>query len=96
MKILKYVMTNGGNVDLGQADQVFDIPGLLEPLHVGMQNGKVTLWVTTEETKSFFPYRLSVKIIGTGRNTPDSHDYLGTVMDGEYVWHVFTAINYKL
>jgi hypothetical protein len=95
MKILKYTMTNKGNVDLGQADQIFDIPGLLRPLHVGMQNGNVTLWVAVEESKSFFPYKLSVRLIGTGRNTPDDYIYLGTVMDGEYVWHVFTSVNYK-
>jgi hypothetical protein len=55
--------------------------------HVAMQNGWITLWVANHSDLPSRPCRFLVA--GTGQVIPSDAAYLGTVMDGIFVWHVF-------
>jgi hypothetical protein len=62
--------------------------------HVGVQNGRITLWFETDfdlmgregsdhtETRRF-------AVRGTGHPIPEGATYLGTVQMTPFVWHVF-------
>ena len=58
-----------------------------------MQHGKRTLWAecTTEEGK-YPPGAPSVcrsfYVLATGEVFPDGANYIGTIYDGNYVWHI--------
>ena len=58
-------------------------------VHAAMQDGTITLWavVDTEST----PTWVSVRVAGTGYSMPwiKAYDYLGTVHDDKFVWHIF-------
>lgn len=66
-------------------------PSGFDPLHVAMQNHKITLWARVRPESK--PVQRTFKIYGTGWEMDDeSHGrtYLGTVEDaGGRVWHVF-------
>ena len=58
-------------------------------VHVAMQHGTITLWAIVEDHLPTQAYQY--KVIGTGHECPwlFEFEYLGTAMDGTYVWHVF-------
>jgi hypothetical protein len=55
--------------------------------HIGMQNGVVTMWTLVEcdarEIERTFV------IAGTGHSLEPVGNYLGTVFDRQFVWHIF-------
>lgn len=60
---------------------------LRDPLHVNIQEGDIMLWGTACEG----PFAYEVILVGTGENFPEEYSsshYVGTVLDGDYVWHV--------
>lgn len=59
------------------------------PLHVDNQHGDVCVWFevdTTKPTKDIILYS-----VGTGWAVPEFAKYIGTVLLGEFVWHVYGA-----
>ena len=71
------------------AVNTFQAPLDAWPLCVQMQHGKPTLWmlVTPDKDQASF----QAIIFGTGHpvESVDNRQYVGTVQDGEFVWHVF-------
>lgn len=65
------------------------MPAGAKVLHVGMQDRVITLWALVDPDAE--PTRRLIATVGTGHSAPapDEATYLGTVMDGAYVWHVF-------
>lgn len=71
----------------------------LKPLSVQIQNGRLCLWAVVDLPRvSSEPLGESetlttryVKIFGTGHEVEhfDDLEYIDTVQDGQYVWHVF-------
>ena len=66
---------------------VFDMPEDAEIVHVNEQNGFPTMWVLVDDCaptmeRIFF-------ICGTGDAIRRDAKYVGSVHDGEYVWHIF-------
>lgn len=58
------------------------------PLSAQMQNGYPQLWVECDDeypmtsTRYFFT-------IGTGQAVPKNGRYVSTMIDGNYVWHIY-------
>jgi hypothetical protein len=67
--------------------QVIDMPGNAEPIHVAIQGGELTLWARVDPNE---PVRARVvAVTGTGGNAPSEWLHVGTVFDGDFVWHVW-------
>lgn len=65
-----------------------------KPLAVALQGDQIMLWqlVDTEAAKVGRRYMVA----GTGHPLPDAilpSDYVGTVQQGPFVWHVFNVTN---
>lgn len=59
-----------------------------KPLTVQIQHGELQLWAEVREDGSLRPILLN--IIGTGFQLPmNVGEYLCTVQQGDYVWHVY-------
>lgn len=56
-------------------------------LHLGMQHGEIHIWAAVDPSQPEVPARF--RLVGTGSPIDPDWHHLGTVMDGEYVWHVF-------
>jgi hypothetical protein len=59
-------------------------------LHVAVQHGDIHLWAAVDprDTESHAVFRLA----GTGTMVDTSWHHLGTVLLGDYVWHVFSEL----
>ncbi len=73
------------------ADGVVVLPKNARILKVGMQDEIPCLWALVNpeaerETRYF-------AISGTGDLIPDAWEYVGTIFDRRYVWHVFEIPN---
>ena len=77
---------------------VIDAPGkdiTLPPgarvVHTAMQNGSPHIWVEQTLLPSdgtYSPPRVFT-IVGTGQAIPEGADYVGTVHQQPYVWHIY-------
>lgn len=71
-------------------EQRVEMPQYARPLKVDIQGLNIVLWA--EVTPSFPMEERVVIIKGTGHDLPDAADatsYVGSVMDRQFVWHVF-------
>ena len=87
MKIFKYPLVDG----LSNGTTVIGMPIGAQVLCLKVQNGTPCLWAycdpeVEQEMRSFLT-------LGTGMDNPYAEDfdhvYVGTYMDGPFVWHVF-------
>lgn len=66
------------------------LPDIATIVHVGMQNGVITVWA---EVPLFPPTpaweQRSYKIYGTGQPIPDNAVHVTTLFDGPFVWHLY-------
>lgn len=57
-------------------------------LHLAVQHGEIHVWAavdhTDHETSTIF------HLVGTGGLADTSWHHLGSVIDGDYVWHIFS------
>ena len=56
---------------------------------VGIQGHRIYVWGETPVHAVAPTVTRTFRTIGTGDDVPDVGDYLGTVFDGPYVWHVY-------
>lgn len=86
MKVLKYPLK------LAHSQSV-DIHKGFHALSLQMQHGCPTLWAECDESAPI--ESVHVVIVGTGIPLPwtsaRARDYLGSVQDDGYVWHVFVV-----
>ena len=86
--IWKYELGQLDSVKDSQLKIVISIRRGAKPLYIGKQNGITCVWAEVdpeapEINATFFS-------VGTGHGAvPGRNTYLGTVIDGEYVWHVY-------
>lgn len=59
---------------------------LQKALHVNTQRGKLCLWA---EVIPSIGEKVVIQVLGTGYGVPDNYEYIGTVMDGNFVWHIY-------
>lgn len=79
-KIYKY------KLDL-QDTQIINAP-IVKPLCAQKQGDELVLWAEVDTTKDNEIYQ--VTIVGTGHSVPTgAGEYLSTVQDGYYIWHVY-------
>jgi hypothetical protein len=71
------------------ATQSFSIPEQHKVLSVQMQHGKVCVWILVNLKTPLTT--LKFHVFGTGHEieTVLGLDYLDTVQEGPYVWHIF-------
>lgn len=71
-----------------QAQHSFLMPDGAVALHVNLDpNGTVCLWAFVDTDK---PVTLrTFRITGTGHPVPDGLEYLGSVVQGNFVWHAW-------
>lgn len=68
------------------------MPTGAEVLSVAMQHGVPTLWAQVDTDTQSICTRLFI-VVGTGHAIPEVPlKFVGTVMDGPFVWHVFEAL----
>lgn len=79
------------NFDFGSDPSVaVRIPGRRCVCAVGLQRGQPTLWVE-RDTDVGDNGDLRFWIVGTGHPVPEEADiFVGTVIWGVYVWHIYT------
>lgn len=67
------------------------MPAGAKVLFVAMQDEVITLWAHVDPTAPLIDRLLAV--VGTGNPCPtlDEANYLGSVLDRIFVWHVFEA-----
>jgi hypothetical protein len=59
------------------------------PLCVAIQDGKLCLWASVDPERN--PSTIRIFIVGTGHPIPaDANNYVGTVQDRMFIWHVYT------
>lgn len=84
-QVWKYEMPVPG----GERAHLIPAAGLL-PGFLGMQGGSIMFWTTVDGDGPLYRYRFVT--VGTGSDVdPEYETYLGTVLDGLYVWHVFAT-----
>jgi hypothetical protein len=71
-------------------DVTIELPEGAKILHVGMQGIYICLWCLVDPHAPRVERRF--KVFGTGEYI-DAGEYIGTVMEGPYVWHVFEVHN---
>lgn len=70
-----------------QDTQIINAP-IVKPLCVQKQGNELALWAEVDTAKDNEIFQ--VTIVGTGHSVPtDAGEYLSTVQDGYYVWHVY-------
>lgn len=71
-------------------ETVFPLPDGGIPIHVGVQGEQLMVWVElpTGDVESSDRH---FQVYGTGwaQRTDVCHNFLGTIMDGDMVWHVY-------
>jgi hypothetical protein len=64
-------------------------PGLKRPQFIAPQYGTVCVWA---EVNTALPVLSCVVTVhGTGHAVADDEHYVGTFMDGSFVWHYYTT-----
>ena len=82
--VWKYHLSRGRGVD------VLELPGGASFVRADMQEGIICIWFLVDRDEPKVERRFSV--YGTGQDVPDTANYVGTVMDGPFVWHVFERL----
>lgn len=76
------------SLSLSVGRQEFVSPGVMRPRYFAMQNDRPCMWVEVmpemeEKTARGF------YVVGTGHTIPENTDYVGSTLDGGYVWHLY-------
>lgn len=77
--VYKYVVPFTGQYDVA-------IPQGARILTVAMQNNNLCFWA--EHEREDFELR-TFRIFGTGASIDDNYTYVGTTLDGVFVWHLY-------
>jgi len=74
-----------------------ELPSVSKPLCVGVQDGKIMIWIELD-TALFLPKtNRKFEVFGTGHEQPQdmgvSRNYIGTVFIDSFVWHIYERTN---
>jgi len=73
-------------------EQLVTMPEYSIPLFVEKQNETLCIWVKVDPTQKSIEQ--TIRVYGTGHPMSVNHErHVGSVIDGEYVWHVFWVYN---
>lgn len=78
---------------MNNASQWLTVAGTFRPLSVGMAQGKLAIWGEVETVSAGLTKQLSVFVQGTGSDLRhiERERFVGTVVQGNLVWHVFAG-----
>ena len=70
-----------------QSELALSIPLNAKPVHVAVQNRRITMWfeLDTEEEKVDRHF----KVVPTGAEVPEQGTHIQSILDGEFVWHIY-------
>ena len=89
-RILKYTVP--WSTDSPTMVAEIDMPRGARILSTAAQDGNIRVWALTDHVQALSETR-RVQVLGTGWQVPedalDGYDFLGTVLIGELVWHVW-------
>ena len=72
-------------------EQTINMPTGAKILSVQFQNDQLCVWARIDN--EYFKSKRTFLIVGTGHRFPDDgRQYIGTVQQGPFVWHVFEEI----
>jgi hypothetical protein len=78
-------------------NQVVEIHDEHKILNAQLQDGRICMWVGVDTDTKKVP--VNVKLVGTGnpidQKELEGYDYLATVQEGFFVWHVFVPESSK-
>lgn len=70
--------------------QAVSIPATFRMLSVGTDpTGEICLWAAVDSRNG--SRQVTIIMVGTGQPLPHVGSFIGTVLDGAFVWHVFTG-----
>lgn len=71
-----------------ESHQIFNVPRGAKVLSVDLQSNIICIWMLVDP-KNLLVER-EFRVVGTGWDTDrEAHEFVGTVIDGPFVWHVF-------
>lgn len=73
--------------------QILHLPSSAKPLSVQLQGEQLCLWAEVPPAGQFVVEKeVVISIVGTGHPLPPGAvHYLGTVQQGQFVWHVYAS-----
>lgn len=72
--------------------QILVLPSSAKPLSVQLQGGLICLWADVPAGQFIVEKEVVISIVGTGHTIPPGAvNYLGTVQQGQFVWHVYAS-----
>ena len=78
--------------ELNRADTFqIQIPAGAKPIHIACQGNSIMMWAEVDPNAQMV--RKMFHCVGTGQEPPKGASYLGTVMDGVFVWHYYWYAN---
>ena len=76
------------SLSVDQADGSFSIPKDGKIIYVSSQTTRmINFWVELESNNQIELRHFIV--IGTGHSIPDNSEYVGSIMSGAFVWHLY-------
>lgn len=68
--------------------QALEVPELFKPLHAGLDSsGTPCIWA---EVDADGPMKeIAVHVVGTGGYAPFGAQYISTLVQGRFVWHIY-------
>ncbi len=71
--------------------ETFSMPEGARVVFVGMQGRCINLWALVQPLMNWNTEAVERTFVirGTGHNIEDNLEYVGSTIDGEFVWHVF-------
>lgn len=88
-RMLKYPLFNVTEAAFNEMVTI-KAPQSLGINHIEMQHGIVTLWSLVDKDSPAFDR--TFRIVGTGHEMEPVGNYLGTVHERVYVWHIFELL----
>lgn len=83
-RVYKYPLT------IVEGEQVVSMPLLAKIVHVGIKDGETnTIYLWAEINDQQRPTTRTFQVHPTGQYIDDQTDYVGTVIKGQLVWHVY-------
>lgn len=100
MKVYKFPLDY--NASMSQQIAAGPLRPIKRLIAFDLQEGVPTVWAEVDDF-SHSPYLsevvaktenpIYVQIFGTGQYIPDSWNYVGTLQNGPYVWHLYTNLS---
>lgn len=75
-----------------KVNNVYDIPLPATPLFCAIQAGEICVWVLIDDAPYVTTCRYVFREVGTGHEVPVAAEYVGSVQDPPYVWHIFRDV----